>query len=40
MNKFKVWINSIGEGRTDHFMSLLSALSSRGHVRIGTGPTW
>ena len=33
-------INSIGEGRTDHFMSLISTLSCRGHtsgIDIGTG---
>jgi Protein of unknown function (DUF2877) len=33
-------INSIGEGRTDRYMSLLSTLSSRGHtsgIDIGTG---
>ena len=35
-------INSIGEGRTDRFMSLLSTLSCRGHtsgIDIGTGLT-
>jgi hypothetical protein len=33
-------INSIGEGRTDHFTSLISTLSCRGHtsgIDIGTG---
>jgi hypothetical protein len=33
-------INSIGEGRTDRYMSLLSTLSSRGHtsgIDIGSG---
>ncbi len=33
-------INSIGEGRTNHYMSLLSTLSSRGHtsgIDIGSG---
>ncbi len=33
-------INSVGKGRTDHFMSLVSTLSCRGHtsgIDIGTG---